>query len=294
MRWYPDKKGLITGLAVAGFGFGAMVWVKLAGAWLNLIANYGLDKTFMIYGVCFFVIVTISSLFMVFPPEGWQPEGLCEKKKSKIQKASKEFSSKEMLKTIDFHLISLTFACGAGAGLMTIGLMKLFPMSALQANGFSGDMAKIISGNAMAYFFAFSNGLGRVIWGQLSDRLGARNCLVIMTAMQGLVVILFQWMVSSPWPLYLGATIIGFNFGGNFALFPVITAEKFGAKSVGHNYGWVFVAYGVGGIFGPKIGGMLGNMGNFPLAFSICGVLCLVAAILISRLKKDRLIATIA
>ena len=75
MRWFPDKKGLITGLAVAGFGFGAMGWVKLAGAWLGLIAHLGLPTVFIIYGIAFFVTVGIGSIWMVFPPEGWQPAG---------------------------------------------------------------------------------------------------------------------------------------------------------------------------------------------------------------------------
>jgi OFA family oxalate/formate antiporter-like MFS transporter len=85
--------------------------------------------------------------------------------------------------------------------------------------------------------------------------------------------------------LYLGATIIGFNFGGNFALFPTMTADTFGAKNVGQNYPWVFLAYGVGGIAGPKMGGMLGDMGNFKLAFTICGVAVLVGAVLMMIIK---------
>jgi OFA family oxalate/formate antiporter-like MFS transporter len=95
-------------------------------------------------------------------------------------------------------------------------------------------------------------------------------------------------MAGSEYLLYLGATLIGFNFGGNFALFPTITADTFGAKFVGQNYGWVFLAYGVGGIFGPKLGGVLGNSGDFELAFTICGALCLVAAGIIACVKPPR------
>ena len=96
---------------------------------------------------------------------------------------------------------------------------------------------------------------------------------------------LFQWMAGTPGLLYLGATLIGFNFGGNFALFPTITADTFGSKYVGMNYGWVFLAYAIGGIFGPILGGKLGDMGNFPLAFTICGILCIVAVLTISLVK---------
>jgi len=286
MRWFPDKKGLITGLAVAGFGFGATLWVKLAGTWGNLIANYNLSGTFTIYGIIFFLAVVLGSIWMVFPPEGWKPKGW---KPTKIQKkadsSTKQLKSGEMLKTPQFYLILLTFAFGASAGLMTIGLMKLFPMQALENAGFSTLVASGIAGTAMAVFFSLANGLGRIAWGAISDKLGRKKSIVLMMITQGIFVISFQWIAGTPGLLYLGATLIGFNFGGNFALFPTITADTFGTKYIGQNYGWVFLAYGIGGIFGPIMGGKLGDMNNFPLAFTICGILCLLAAFIISRVK---------
>ena len=305
MRWFPDKKGLITGLAVAGFGFGAMLWVKLAGAWGNLIANVGLSTTFTIYGIIFFIAVMIGGMWMVFPPEGWKPEGwkpegwkpegwkpegwtpLEDVKGGKTIKVP-DLVSSQMLKTPQYYMILLTFAFGASAGLMSIGLMKLFPMQALTEAGLSKAAASGIAGTAMAVFFSLANGFGRIAWGGLSDKLGRRNSIIIMMATQGIMVILFQWMAGTPALLYLGATLIGFNFGGNFALFPTITADTFGAKFIGQNYGWVFLAYGIGGIFGPILGGKLGDVGNFPLAFTICGILCLVAAGIISMVKPPK------
>jgi OFA family oxalate/formate antiporter-like MFS transporter len=290
MRWFPDKKGLITGLAVAGFGFGAMLWVKLAGAWGNLITNLGLSTTFTIYGIVFFVTVMIGGIWMVFPPEGWKPEGWNPPEDSKDSKTTKvkDLVSSQMLKTPQYYMILLTFAFGASAGLMSIGLMKLFPMQALTASGLSPAAASGIAGTAMAVFFSLANGFGRIAWGAMSDKLGRRTSIIIMMATQGVIVILFQWMAGTPALLYLGATLIGFNFGGNFALFPTITADTFGAKFIGQNYGWVFLAYGIGGIFGPILGGKLGDMGNFPLAFTICGILCLVAAGIISMVKPPK------
>jgi OFA family oxalate/formate antiporter-like MFS transporter len=86
-------------------------------------------------------------------------------------------------------------------------------------------------------------------------------------------------LAGSEWLLYLGATLIGVNFGGNFALFPALTADQFGNQSVGRNYPWVFLAYGAGGIIFPILGGRLGDLGNFPLAFTICAVACLIGAV---------------
>ena len=290
MRWFPDKKGLITGLAVAGFGFGAMLWVKLAGAWGTLIADLGLSTTFTIYGVVFFVTIMIGGIWMVFPSEDWKPEGWTPPEEAKDSKTAKvaDLISSQMLKTPQYYMILLTFAFGASAGLMSIGLMKLFPMQALTASGLSPAVASGIAGTAMAVFFSLANGFGRIAWGAMSDKLGRKNSIIIMMATQGVAVILFQWMAGTPALLYLGATLIGFNFGGNFALFPTITADTFGAKFIGQNYGWVFLAYGIGGIFGPILGGKLGDIGNFPLAFTICGILCLVAAGIIAMVKPPK------
>jgi OFA family oxalate/formate antiporter-like MFS transporter len=140
--------------------------------------------------------------------------------------------------------------------------------------------ASAIAGTAMAVFFSLANGIGRIAWGAMSDKLGRKSSIIVMCATQGIFVLLFTSMAGTTWSLYLGATLIGFNFGGNFALFPTITADTFGARYVGQNYGWVFLAYGVGGILGPVMGGKLGDQGNFPLAFTICGVLCIVAAVI--------------
>jgi len=293
MRWFPDKKGLITGLAVAGFGFGATLWVKLAGNWGNLIASQGLSTTFVIYGIVFLICVIIGGIWMVFPPDGWKPQGWNppEAKDSATKAVAEGFKSSEMLRTPQYYMILLTFVFGASAGLMSIGLMKLFPMTALMANGISEISASAIAGTAMAIFFALANGIGRIAWGAISDKLGRKLSIILMMATQGIIVIAFQKMAGTPAFLYLGATLIGFNFGGNFALFPTITADTFGTRYVGQNYGWVFLAYGIGGIFGPILGGKLGDMNNFPLAFTICGILCLIAAGIISMVKTPKKLA---
>ena len=290
MRWFPDKKGMITGLAVAGFGFGAMLWVKLAGAWGHLIDNVGLSTTFIIYGVAFAIMVIIGGLWMKFPKEGWVPIGFKGEafKRSGGTCEEWEFSCKEMFFTPQFYLIFLTFVFSAGAGLMSIGLMKLYPMEALRNNNFSEVEASAIAGTAMAVFFALANGIGRIVWGIVSDKIGRKKSIIIMTAMQGVVVILFTYMAGNEILLYLGATLIGFNFGGNFALFPSYTADTFGAKSVGMNYPFVFLAYGVGGLLGPILGGKLGDTDNFALAFTISGIAVLIGTVLTIMVKQAK------
>jgi OFA family oxalate/formate antiporter-like MFS transporter len=283
MRWFPDKKGLITGLAVAGFGFGAMGWIKAADSWGHLIERIGLGGTFVAYGVAFAVLVGIGCVWMAFPPGGWRPAGW---NPPAAQAGGEDgLDSAQMLRTPQFYLIFATFAVSAGAGLMSIGLMKLYPMEALQAAGLSAAEASAVAGTAMGVFFSLANGIGRVAWGSLSDRLGRRRSILLMTLSQAVVLFLFTAMAGNETLLYLGAALIGFNFGGNFALFPTVTADTFGATRVGQNYPFVFLSYGVGGIAGPILGGMLGDLGNFPLAFSLCSGACLVGAVCIVLIR---------
>jgi MFS transporter, OFA family, oxalate/formate antiporter len=277
MRWFPDRKGMVTGVAVAGFGFGALGWIKLAGGWGDLLARFGVDGTFAIYGATFATLVLLGSAWMTFPPEGWLPAGFVPPEG--VDSGSVNYTPKEMLRTPQFHLISLTFAVSAGAGLMAIGLMKLYPVEALMTGGMSSSEASAVAGTAMAVFFSLANGIGRLAWGALSDRLGRKLSIIVMTASQGVLMFAFIPMARSEYLLYLAAALIGFNFGGNFALFPAITADRFGNTAVGTNYPWVFLAYGFGGIFFPILGGWLGDAGSFPLAFAICGSAAIIGAI---------------
>ncbi len=285
MRWFPDRKGMITGLAVAGFGFGAMGWVKIAGSWGGLITGFGLEGTFAIYGLMFAALTGLGAIWMRMPPKGWVPTGFVDSPAETGRKGNEIFSVSEMLRTPQFYLIFLTFAVSAGSGLMSIGLMKLYPMEALQAQGLTLAEASAVAGTAMAVFFSLSNGVGRIVWGTLSDTLGRRRSIMIMAGSQAVFLIAFTSMAGTPWLLYLGASLIGFNFGGNFALFPAITSDTFGNERIGQNYPLVFLSYGVGGIAFPLLGGMLGDLGNFPLAFSVCAGACLLGVLSVALIR---------
>ena len=143
----------------------------------------------------------------------------------------------------------------AMAGLMVIGCISLFGTDALLASGAADkDQVAVITGTAMALLAIF-NGMGRIIWGSVSDKIGRKPSIFLMCLLQGVIMLAFYKIGGSTMGLIAGACIIGFNFGGNFALFPAATADFFGNKNVGLNYGWVFLAYGVAGICGPFIAG---------------------------------------
>jgi OFA family oxalate/formate antiporter-like MFS transporter len=283
MKWFPDKKGMITGLAVAGFGFGALIWIKLAGSWGGLIESMGILNVFGLYGVIFLVAVALASIVMVNPPKGWLPPGYTPPAAGGDAKkgiSGVEMEPAQMLRTPQFYMLWVIFIFSGMAGLMTIGIIKLFGIDALQANGMSAVEASAIAGTAMAVFYSLANGIGRIVWGTLSDKLGRKMSIFLMTATQGVMMLLFYYMGGTPALLYLGAAIIGFNFGGNFSLFPTATADFFGPMHVGQNYGWMFTAYGVGGIVGPIMAGSFRDSGTWLPAFLISGGLCLVAAVI--------------
>lgn len=283
IRWFPDRKGLISGVCVAGFGFGAMGWVKLAGSWGGLLQRFGMSSTLMIYGLAIGAMVCLGGLFMSFPP-GQQREA----KSKSGARANVEFTRGQMLRAPQFYSIFFTFMVSAGAGLMAIGLMKLYPMEALTRAGLGQEAASAAAGTAMAVFFSLANGAGRILWGMASDRLGRRLSLLLLTGIQGLALFAFIPMAGTVGLLYLGAAIIGFNFGGNFSLFPALTADVFGAQSMARNYPLMNLAYGFGGLSAPLLGGWMGDLGRFPLAFGLCGALCLLGSLSMLLLRPVR------
>jgi MFS family permease len=181
---------------------------------------------------------------------------------------------------------------------MVIYCIRLFGTDALVASGARSvaEEAARTAGTAMAWY-AILNGLGRIAWGTVSDKIGRKAALFLMCLFQGIIMLAFYKLGASPLGLIIGACIIGFNFGGNFALFPAATADFFGNKNVGTNYGWVFLAYGVAGIAGPQVAGIFkdaakgADVGAWLTPFIIGGVACLVAAAIGLFLRAPKAVA---
>jgi len=272
VKWFPDMKGFVTGLAVAGFGAGAFIFVKLAGPWLNLIQNYGISTTFIIFGIIFAVTVVAGGLLLSNPPPGWKPAGWAPPAAA-AKKAVRDLTQGQIVHTSQFWMIWLAFVFSGGTGLMVIGCLKNFGEK-------EGMLTAAAAGSALGLLALF-NGLGRVVWGTLSQKLTARYCVVLMTALQALMLFLLPGMGSTTLKLAIAGCWVGFNFGGNFALFPLLTNENFGSKNLGANYGAVFTAYGVGGIIGPILAGQIWDkMATFRYAFFIAGAACVIACVI--------------
>jgi MFS transporter, OFA family, oxalate/formate antiporter len=298
VKWFPDKKGLVSGLAVAGFGFGAFIWILMANppsvlginGFLTLSqgSSYTIamvDNVFLIYGIAFMALVVIGSLVMINPPKGWLPKGYkpAQEDKSSKKKYLVDLKPKEMLHTRQFYLLWMMFFIGALAGLMVIGNIQNFATSDIDgfaANPeFSSSAVEDIAVIGAAVCLPIFNGIGRIVWGKVSDNLGRKKSLIIMCILQGIMMLAFFYTTANPLFFYVAAALIGFNFGANFALFPAATADSFGSENVGLNYGFVFTSYGVGGIVGPILAGMVKDAGmSYMYAFVPAAILCFVAA----------------
>lgn len=300
VKWFPDKKGLITGLAVAGFGAGALFFAGPASALLlppadghpmglGQIILVGLGVStgsgsgigwrgfFVLHGIVAAVAVVLGAMLLKNPPAGYRPIGWTPAQQAESTVADRDW--REMLDTPLALMLWLTFIFGATSGLMAIG--QWTPMMAEVLGGTSlapawmGGFARFVEPVGILALF---NGFGRILWGKISDVVDRPRAMMIMYLLQGAAFMLLT-SVQSAWGIYFFSAVVGLNFGGNFALFPSATADYFGTRHFGINYGWIFTAYGVAGILGPAVGGVLFDATHqYVIAFVFSGILCFVAA----------------
>jgi OFA family oxalate/formate antiporter-like MFS transporter len=283
-KWFPDKLGLATGIAVAGFGAGAFFISVLSGKGIDmpglkidliqLLDNYGLDGTLLIWGVVFLAFGGVGALLLKNPPSGWKPAGWERPAKSMSAQVREDWERTDMLKTPQFWMLLVMFVFAASAGLMTIGILKLY--------GIDSGLTAAAAGTAVGILAIF-NGAGRIFWGWASDKIGRTIAMGIMFFLQAgmMFALIVMGLGSTEVGLTLAAAWIGLMFGGNFALFPAATREFFGIQNYGGNYALVFLGYGVAGIIGPIVAGQAKDiLGSYDVAFIVCGVLCVMAAAL--------------
>jgi len=237
IKWWPDRRGLMTGLVVLGFGAGAIIG-GIGGP--LLIANVGVLTTFMIFGIIFGAVITFCAALLRNPPPGYKPAGWSPPAPApgaKVMKA--DFTPGEMVATLPFWLLWVVYLIAAGTGLIVIS----------QASPIGQEIAgltPVVAGGALTMLAVF-NGLGRPGFGAISDAIGRKNAMALVFALY-IVSLLFILPNATSFATYaLGVCVVGFAFGGTLALMPAFTADFFGTKNLGINYGWLFSAYGVAG-----------------------------------------------
>jgi MFS family permease len=267
-KWFPEKRGLAVGLAVGGYGAGSAIFGPLAQ--LKLIPAYGLPATFQILGAVFFVMTMFGALLLKNPPAGYYPAGAA--RSAAAASAAREFSPVEMLRTPTFYLMWVGYALGCSAGLMVISQLVPFARSAGIAGAALSTMTLVIG--------ACGNASGRILSGWMSDRLGRIN---VLRAMIGISVIAMPALYAARGTvaaLYAAVFVVYWCYGTQLSVNGAAAADFWGTKNAGINYGILFTAWGVAGIIGPRIGGVLyDKYHNYQAAFFSAAALAAVALV---------------
>ena len=286
-KWYPHKKGLVTGIIVSALGFGGVVFTPIIE---NLIKTFGGSgfgelKTFMVLSAVFFVVCTVGSIFLKNPPEGYMSDLTVTNAKNANIVASgpvADLSPLEMCKTPHFYIIVVVFALACMGGLMMINFAK--PIA----------VAKGLAETATIGVLAISmfNSIGRLIWGMVSDKLGRTNTLIIL--LSGTAVLSLLVNAVNGYMIYILIAGIGFFYGGFLSNLPSLTADLFGAKHMATNYGFVLIGFGAGAIASSQIAGHYKNIAatDISLMFpafviaSCCAALGIVLMLVLKTIRK--------
>ncbi|PYJ19476.1 MAG: MFS transporter [Verrucomicrobia bacterium] len=265
VKWFPDRRGLITGIAVGGFGGGALITAPVA---TRLIQSVGVLPTFAYLGVAYFIIAIIAALFMQNPPEGFVPEGWAPSAKQTSERAGHDYFLSEALKTWQWWVLWFILFLNTTAGISVISqeapiFQELTKVAAVVAGGMVG-------------IASMGNAAGRVFWAWLSDLITRRATFVVMFIVQ---VLLF-WLLPSiavPSMMTTITFVILMCYGGGFGTMPAFTADYFGPKNVGAIYGLMLTAWSFASVFGPLyIARMRETTGNYATALHvIAGVMAL-------------------
>ena len=278
-KWYPERKGLVTGLIVSALGFGGVVFTPILEA---LIANFGgvamgEQPTFRVLSVIFIVVCTIGGIFMKNPPESIAGAATQDTSANAVQ-AVPDLLPREVLRKKEFYIMAFAFMMACMGGLMMIGFAK--PIA----------VAKGLAEVAMVGVLVISlcNSMGRLFWGTVSDRIGRKKTIIILLIGSGCMSLLVS--AASGYWIFVLIGFIGFFYGGFLSNFPSLTADLFGAKHMATNYGMVLMGFGFGAVIASYIAGYFKNLASqnidlmFP-AFIIAAACAAVGVLLMLTLK---------
>ncbi|CAM3707665.1 L-lactate MFS transporter [Parendozoicomonas haliclonae] len=267
MKWFhPSKKGMVNGLIAGGFGIAPLYLAPLSS---SLIASVGINQTFLILGAGVLLIAVPLAFTIVVPEAGYKPETPAGYKES-AKSSAYNFTWREMIKTRQFYMMFVAFAFASSAGLMLIGNFAAI----------AGNQGGITNAAFLVSVLAIANTFGRILMGMLSDKIGRTQTLLLAIALQTLNMILFA-QYTSEMHFIFGAVLAGLGYGALLSVFPSMTADFFGIKNYGSNFGVLYMAWGMSGFMGPVMAGYLvGVYGNYNYAYIISAVMLGVAAVM--------------
>jgi OFA family oxalate/formate antiporter-like MFS transporter len=270
---------MITGIAVAGFGAGALVTAPIAA---HLIRTIGIPETFGVLGICYFIAVVGASLFMRNPPEGYLPAGWQPAPRQESERAEKDFTFRAALSTWQWYVLWGILFLNTTAGISIIS--QASPM----AQEISHVTAVVAAG--LVGIISIANGSGRFLWAWLSDFIGRRNVFLIMFVLQAVLFLMLSRATNFTF-LTILAVLVLLCYGGGFGTMPAFVADYFGPSDVGSIYGLMLTAWGFAGVAGPALIAHLREVtGHYGLALDIIAIIMLVSTVLaiIIRPPKSR------
>ncbi len=282
VKWFPDRRGLMTGVAVAGYGAGALIMSPVAA---RLILSRGIPFTFLSLGIVYGILVILTAQFYINPPEGWQPAGW--KANSTVSKAAttETFTVAEAMGTWQFWLLWLMLFLNTSAGIMIIS--QASPM-AQQIVGLTPIAAAGIVG-----IISIFNAIGRVFWAWVSDLAGRAPVYFLLYAIQAVVFFMLPHLTTKA--LFgTAVALVGLCYGGGFGVMPSFTADFFGAKFMGGIYGWILLAWGAAAIPSPLlIAHVRQTTGQYREAIYIIGVVMVLSLVMpiLARKRPRRNVA---
>lgn len=277
VKWFPDRRGLMTGVAVAGYGAGALIMSPIAA---RTIVSLGIPATFAILGIAYLILVVAAAQYYANPPQGYRPAGW--EPTSAVSRAATtfNFTVKEAMSTWQFWLLWFMLFVNVSAGIMIISqaspiAQQLVGMSPVEAAGLGVGLISIF------------NGVGRVFWAWVSDLIGRAQVYFLLYAIQA-VTFYALTTVHSLSVFTACFAIIGLCYGGGFGTMPSFTADFFGAKFMGGIYGWILLAWGVGAVPSPLlIASVRQSTGTYAPAIRMISIV-MVCALVLPLLAKFR------
>lgn len=292
VRWFPDKRGLVTGLAVMGFGAGAFIMGLIAP---RNIASWGIANTFYLWGLIFLILIVISAQLFSNPPSGWQPENYRHGSKSN-NKIVPSIQFSQAIKLWQWWLLWGILFLNVTAGLGFISqlspIAKELAPTLIDSSNLSQQEAALAIDASAALVVAIAsifNGLGRLFWAWLSDIIGRKMVFSIMFLTQAVLYLIVPHIQSYYFFIVIACYLLA-CFGGGFATMPAFTADTFGSENIGRIYGTMLTAWGFAGIIGPFIFTWIKqNTGNYDYAIDTATGLLILGFIFTRMYKHPQL-----
>ncbi|GAA0806425.1 L-lactate MFS transporter [Spirilliplanes yamanashiensis] len=267
-KWFPDKRGLITGIAVAGFGFGAVITAPVAKALLN-----GTDdkpSVFLPLGIAYLVAAAAGAALFRNPPAGYRVPGFEPAKAGPAVAGTRVYTLSEALRTPQWYLLTAILALNTACGI------ALISQAADAAQTVAGASAATAAG--LVGVLGLFNGAGRIAWAALSDRIGRMRAFLGMLALQAVCFAILPHAGTFVIFAVLAA-LVYLAYGGGFGTMPATAADFFGTPNAGAVYGAMIVAWSIGGVAGPLITALLYESSgqSYTVPFTVIAVVALVA-----------------